>query len=123
MEWALYAEKELQEEANKSLGILQYIDMFKALEESLREMKELEKVNLKAEETPFIEVEEQEEVEGESDKCEESKVKRQKNMKKMLAEATRVHLVLVKSFYNVHLAQKSILRFESCTYDTSSSKS
>ena len=83
MEWELDAEKELQEEANRSLGNLQHIDMFKALEESLREMRELQKVNPEAEETPFIEIEEQEEVEDESDEGKETKVEHQKNMKEI----------------------------------------
>lgn len=85
MEWALDAKKELQEEAKRSLGNLQHIDMFKVLEESLREMRELQKVNAEAEETSFIEIEEQEEVEGENDEDEETKAERQKNMKEMLA--------------------------------------
>ena len=123
MEWAVDVEKDLQEETNMSFGNLQNIDMFKVLEASLREMRELQKINPEAEETPFIELEEEEEVEGGNDEGEETKVERQKNMKQMLAEATRVHLLLAKSFYKAHLAQKSTLRFESCNYDTSSSES
>ena len=94
--------------------------MFKALEASLIEIRELQKVNPKAKEIPLIEMEEKEEVEGENDKGEETKVERQKNMKQMLVEATRIHSLLAKSFYKIHLAQKSTLRFEGCNYDTSS---
>ena len=68
-------------------------------------------------------MEEDEEVEGGNDEGEEKKIERQKNMKQMLAEATRMHILLIKSFYKAHLAQKSILRFEGCNYDTSCSKS
>ena len=123
MEWAVDAEKDLLEEVNKSLGILQNIDIFKALEASLREMRKLYEVNPEANETSFIEMEEEEEVEGGNDEGRETKVERQKNMKQMLAETTRVHLLLAKYFYNAHLAQKSILQFEVCNYDTSSSES
>ena len=56
--------------------------MFKALEASLREMRELQKVNPEAEETTFIEMEKQEEVEGENDEGEETKVERQKTCSK-----------------------------------------
>ena len=65
-------------------------------------------------------MEEEEEVEGGNDEGEETNVERQKNMKQMLVEATRVHSLLAKSFYKVHLAQKSTLQFEGCNYDTSS---
>jgi hypothetical protein len=92
------AKKDLQEEANRSLGKLQNIDMFKAIETSLRKMRELQKVNSEAEETPFIEMEEEKEVERRNDEGEETKIKRQKNMKHMLAEATLVHLLLAKNF-------------------------
>ena len=79
MEWAVDAEKDLQEEANMSFGNLQNIDMFKVLEASLREMRELQKINLEAKETPFIKLEEEEEVEGGNDEGEETKVERKKN--------------------------------------------
>ena len=52
--------------------------MFKALEASLREMRELQKINSEAEETPFIEMEEEEEVKGGNYEGEEIKVERQK---------------------------------------------
>jgi hypothetical protein len=110
-------------EVDRSLGNLKKINMFKAFEASLREMRELQKVNPEAEETPFIEMEEEEELEGGIDEREETKVDRQENMKQMLAEATRVHVLLAKSFYKVHLAQKSTVRFEGCNYDTSNSES
>ena len=86
-------------------------------------MKLLQQVNPEAEETPFIKMQKDEEVEGQNNEGEETKVERQKNMKQMLAEATPVHLLLAKSFYNIHLVQKSTLRFESCYYDTYSFKS
>ena len=98
MKWAILAEKDLQEETNMSFGNLQNIDMFKVLEAFLREMRELQKINLKAGETSFIELEEEEAVEDENDEGEETKVERQKNIKQMLAEATRVHLLLAKNF-------------------------
>ena len=41
----------------------------------------------------------------------------------MLAETTRLYLLLAKSFDNVYLAQKSIIRFEVCNYDISNSES
>ena len=123
MEWAVDVEKDLQEETNMSFGNLQNIDMFKVLEASLREMRELQKINPEAEETPFIELEEEEEVEGGNDEGEETKIEFQKTMKQMLAEATRVHLLLAKNFYKAHLAQKSTIQFEGCNYDTSSSES
>jgi hypothetical protein len=47
MEWAVDAEKDLQEEANKSFGNLQNIDMFKAIEAFLRKMRELQNVIFK----------------------------------------------------------------------------
>ena len=50
-------------------------------------------MNSEAEETTFIELKKQEEVEGENDEGEETKVERQKNMQQILAEATRVHLL------------------------------
>ena len=77
--------------------------MFKAFEASLREMRELQKVNLEAEETPFVEMDEEEEVEGGNDEGEETKFERQRNVKQMLAEVTNVHLLLIKSFYKAHL--------------------
>ena len=123
MEWAVDAEKDLQDNVNRSLGNLQNIDMFKALETSLREIRELQKVNPEAEETPFIEIEEEEEVEGGNDEGKKIKVERQINMKQILAVAIRVHLLLAKNFYKAHLARKSTLRFESCNYNTSSSES
>ena len=109
MEWAVDTYKDLQEKTNRSLGNLHNIDMFKALEASLRKMRKLQKINPEAKETPFIEIEEEKKVEGENDEGEETKVECLKNMKQMLAEATRVHLLLAKSFYKVHLAQKSTL--------------
>ena len=77
--------------------------MFKAFEASLREMRELQKVNLEAEETPFVEMDEEEEVEGGNDEGEETKFERQRNVKQMLAEVTNVYLLLIKSFYKAHL--------------------
>ena len=76
MEWAVDAVKILQEDVNTSLGILQDIDIFKILKTSLREMRELYKVNLEVNETPFIEMEEEEEVEGGNDEGRETKVER-----------------------------------------------
>lgn len=48
----------------------------------------------------------EEEVEGENDEDEETKVELQKIMKQMLAKETRVYLLLEKSFCKAHLAQK-----------------
>ena len=76
MEWAIDAVKNLQEDVNTSLGILQDIDIFKILKMSLREMRELYKVNPEANETPFIEMEEEEEVEGGNDEGRETNVER-----------------------------------------------
>ena len=50
-------------------------------------------------------------------------MERQKNMKQMLAEAIRVHLLLAKNFYKVHLTQKSTFQYEGCNYDTCSFES
>jgi hypothetical protein len=47
-----------QDKANKLLGNLQNIDMFKVLEASLREMKEFQKIYPEANGTIFIEMEE-----------------------------------------------------------------
>lgn len=49
-------QRRFEEEANRYLGNLENIDMFKVLEAFLREMKELYKVNLAAEETLLIEL-------------------------------------------------------------------
>ena len=62
IEWVIDAKKNLQEEANRFSRNLQNINMFKVLEISLREMRVLHKVNPEVEETPFIEMEEEEEV-------------------------------------------------------------
>ena len=123
MEWAVDVEKYLQDEANRFLGNIHDTDMFKAFETSLREMRELQKVNPEAVETTFIEMKEEEDVEGGNDEGEETKVEHQKNMKQMLAEATRIHLLWAKSFYKAHLVQKSTLRFEGCNYNTFSFES
>jgi len=64
-------------------------------------------------------MDEEEEVEGGNDEGEETKIECQKNIKQMLTEATRMHLLLAKNFFKAHLAQKSSLRFEGYNYDTS----
>ena len=43
-------------------------------------------------------------------------------MKQILAETTRVHRILAKSFYKLHLTQKYTLQFEGSNYDNSSSE-
>jgi len=82
MDWANEVEKELQIETNLTLGRMHKKDMFYALETSLQEMKELQKRNPKAEDTPFIEPREREEVETEeSGTCEDTKKERQEKIK------------------------------------------
>ncbi len=119
MDWAKVAEKELQDEANKKLGNFQVRDMFHVLESSLREMRELQKGNPCAEDTPFIEPEEEEEIDKEENSDhQQSRKERQDNMKNMLIEATRVHELLAKSFYKANLAEKSNIRFEGYNSDS-----
>jgi uncharacterized protein YjgD (DUF1641 family) len=65
MDWAKHAERELQEETNKLLENIEERDMFHTLESSLREMGELQKKNPWAKDTPFIELENEEEMENE----------------------------------------------------------
>jgi len=68
-------------------------------------MRELQKVNLQGEETLFIELGEEEEIENEDNPtCEETKKNQQEKMKIMLANSTRVHLLLAETFYKSHLA-------------------
>jgi hypothetical protein len=66
-------EKELQTKANMSLGKMQQVDMFNSQESLSREMKELQKANPEAEETPFIKSGEEKEIEKENGACEETK--------------------------------------------------
>ena len=54
-------------------------------------------------------MEEKEDLGCENDEGEETKIERQKNMKPMLVETTRMHLLLAKNFYKTYLAQKSTL--------------
>lgn len=114
-------QRRFEEEANRYLGNLENIDMFKVLEVFLREMKELQKVNLAAEETPLIELKKEEKIQDGNDEGEETKVECKK-MKQLLAKTTRVHKILAKNFYKLHLTQKYTLQFEGCNYDNSSSE-
>jgi len=76
MEWVKEAEKELQAEANMALGNMHETDMFHSLESSLREIKDLQKVNPQGDKTLFIELREEEEIEDEEIlACEETKKK------------------------------------------------
>ena len=121
MDWAKDAERELQAEANISLGNMQQTDMFHALESSLREMRELQRGNPQAEDTQFIEPGEEEEMDNEDNEdnvaSEETKKERQEKMKEILADSTRIHLLLAKSYYKNHLARNSNIRFENTTHD------
>ena len=95
--------------------------MFHALESSLREMRELQRGNPQAEDTQFIEPGEEEEMDNEDNEdnvaSEETKKERQEKMKKMLADSTRIHLLLGQSYYKNHLARNSNIRFENTTHD------
>jgi len=93
-------------------------DMFFALESSLREMRELQKANPQAEDTPFMEPREEEEIDiEESGACEDIKKERQEKIKNMLADSTRVHQLLAKSFYKCHLEKNSNAHFANSTYN------
>jgi len=72
--------KELQAKANMALGKRQEIDMFHSLESSLKEMRELQKINTKNKETPFLGSGEEEEIENE--KFLHVKKQRQSNKRK-----------------------------------------
>ncbi|CAA9512094.1 MAG: hypothetical protein AVDCRST_MAG96-2509 [uncultured Segetibacter sp.] len=119
MDWAKAAEIELQEEANKALGNMHETDMFHVLESSLKEMREIQKKKPRAEETPFIEPEEKEEIENENDiDHQETKKERQDRMKDMLTDAYRVHELLAKSFYRAQLVDKTTIEFEGYNFDS-----
>lgn len=103
-----------------ALGRMQETDAFHSLESSLREMRELQKVHPQGEDTPFIESREEEEIDNEEYlACEETKRTRQEKMKVMLADSTRVHLLLAETFYKNHLAMNSNIQWKNCSYDDS----
>ena len=83
-----------------------------SLESSLKEMKELQNQHSRGEETTFLEPEE-EEMDNEIDFEEgETMKERQKKIKNVLADCTRMHELLAKSFYKAELGKKTNIQFE-----------
>ena len=113
MNWARSAEEELQREANMTLGRMHERDRFMSLKSSLKEMKELQNQHSRGEETTFLEPKEEEEMDNEIDFEEgETNKERQEKKKYILADCTRMHELLAKSFYKDELGKKSNIRFE-----------
>ena len=113
MDWARSAEEELQREENMALGRMHERDRFMSLESSLKEMKELQNQHSRGEETTFLRPEEEEEMDNEIDFEEgETIKKRQEKIKNVLADCTRMHELLAKSFYKTKLGKKSNIQLE-----------
>ena len=88
-------------------------DRFMSLESSLKEMKELQNQHSRGEEITFLEPKEEEEMDNEIDFEEGETIKeRQEKIKNVLADCTRMHELLAKSFYKAELSKKSNIRFE-----------
>ena len=96
-----------------ALGRMHERDRFMSLESSLKEMKELQNQHSRGEDTTFLGPEEEEEMDNDIDFEEGETIKEtQEKIKNVLADCTRMHELLAKSFYKAELGKYSNIRFE-----------
>ena len=106
-------EEELQRKASMALGILHKRNRFMSLKSLLKEMKKLQNQHLRGEETSFIKLDKEEEMNDEMN-FEEGKTnkEREEKVKNILVDSTRIHELLAKSFYEANSTNKSNIQFK-----------
>jgi hypothetical protein len=109
MDWALEAQIKAQVEANSTFGNIKGANLFKVVEEAIKQMKRLQNLRTMDDDRIGMEYIEHQGEDMTNIENNPSKKEKEERIEKMSIEAMAIHELLAKNFFKVHLKKMVIL--------------